>query len=149
MNNQNTLHYGNIQQQFDMGKDPQHHHYSANGNPDHLWHSVVHVSPLCPLGIPPSMGGTIHPLPPLRGTRPCLRGRVSYYRLSGHIGRTLYSPPYRVSEVFRRSTKCASVLREGSNLHCDARTGKGEGLGGSTVLQFYSLFSPPHPTPCF
>ena len=38
-----------------------------------------------------------------------------------------YSPPYRASEVFRRSTECASVPREGSTPQCDARTGRGEG----------------------
>ena len=32
---------------------------------------------------------------PPTGYYPCLRGRVSYYRLSGHIGSTLYSLPYR------------------------------------------------------
>ena len=33
------------------------------------------------------------------------------------------TPPQVASEAFRRSTECASVPREGSNPHCDARTG--------------------------
>ena len=33
------------------------------------------------------------------------------------------TPPQGSSEAFRRSTECASVPREGSNPHCDARTG--------------------------
>ena len=33
------------------------------------------------------------------------------------------TPPPGSSEAFRRSTECASVPREGSNPHCDARTG--------------------------
>ena len=80
------------------------------------------------------------PQPSLQG------GRASINRLSGHIGSTSYSPPYRASEVFRRSTEttfdarrglsqCASVPREGRTTQFDARTGWGEGpVSGSHII---------------
>ena len=36
-----------------------------------------------------------------------------------------HSPPYRANKVFRGLTECQSVPCEGSNPHCDARTGWG------------------------
>ena len=44
MNYQNTIHYGNIQQQLHLGQSPQHHHHHPDGNCYHLWHYVVHVT---------------------------------------------------------------------------------------------------------
>ena len=58
---------------------------------------------------------------PLRGTPACLRGRKWVMALVS----CNYSPPYRASEVFRRSTECASVPREGRTFQFDARTGWG------------------------
>ena len=54
-------------------------------------------------------------------------GGSSYNRQRGHIGSTLYSPPLVANGVLGGLTECQSVLHEGSNLHCDARTGQGEG----------------------
>ncbi len=54
VNNQNTTHYGNIQQQLHLGQDPQHPHHHPDGNRHHVWHYFVHVGP--PLR-PPVSGG--------------------------------------------------------------------------------------------
>ena len=58
---------------------------------------------------------------PLRGTPACLRGRKWVIALVS----CNYSLPSGASEVFRRSTECASVPREGRTFQFDARTGWG------------------------
>ena len=57
----------------------------------------------------------------------------------------LLSLPHRASEVFRRSTECASVPREGRTFQFDARTGWGGSLGWS-ILQ--KLYIPLYPLLC-
>ena len=49
---------------------------------------------------------------------------MMYYRC-GHESVVLLSLPHRASEVFRRSTECASVPREGRTFQFAARTGWG------------------------
>ena len=50
-------------------------------------------------------------------------------------------PSTRASEVFGRSTECASVPREGSALQCDARTGSGMFCMVCIILFVCHLFS--------
>ena len=112
---------------------------------------VRYIHPL-PFGTPPVSGGesvtTLRkPIVPLRQGRRGAKRRRGWINRSTLIRSPLkscspfilslqvdfidscnYSPPYRASEVFRRSTECASVPREGRTFQFDARTGKGEGL---------------------
>ena len=74
----------------------------------------------------PPAGVETDPSPAL----PCMGGS-SYNRLVPHQ-QNMILPSLVANGVLGGLTECQSVLHEGSNLHCDARTGKGVGPTQST-----------------
>ena len=103
-----------------------------------LVYKSTNERPQAPPPYPSPREGSNGPLP-----NPPTRGGSGYNRLVPHQ-QNIILPSLVANGVLGGLTECQSVIHEGSNLHCDARTGQGGGSGGSVgegSVSFLAAFS--------